>query len=79
MTAYEGLTKRDALKVAEENCDHASWWALNRGGKHGPDRPDYGCIHPDHGDWPFTEADPHSGLRLVDGKPTVYRPTGQAA
>lgn len=72
----EGLTYRDAKKRTVVDCDHASWWALNRGGKEGSDRPDYGCIHPDHGPWPPELADHHSGHRLTDGVPVVYRPTG---
>jgi hypothetical protein len=64
--ADAGLRSADALTVVDVPCDHPKWQALNK---------DTGCIHSDHGEFPFALTDHHSGARLVDGVPTRYVPS----
>lgn len=65
MALSEGLTRSDALPIVAVPCDHEKWNTLNKA---------FGCIHVDHGGYPFAAVDHHSGLRLVDGVPTRYVP-----
>ena len=65
MALSEGLTRSDALPTVDVPCGHEKWNTLNN---------DNGCIHGDHGAYPFGLTDHHSGLRLVDGVPTRYVP-----
>ncbi len=67
MALSEGLVRSDALPTRDVPCGHERWNVLNK---------DVGCIHADHGPFPFPSADHHSGLRLVDGVPTRYVPGG---
>jgi hypothetical protein len=60
-----GLRAIDALPLVDVACDHPKWHTLNKA---------IGCIHPDHGGFPFATVDHHSGARLVDGVPTRYVP-----
>jgi hypothetical protein len=53
------------MPLVEVQCDHPKWQTLNK---------DVGCIHADHGAYPFALADHHSGARLVEGVPTRYVP-----
>lgn len=65
MALSEGLERCDALPARDVPCDHEKWNTVNKR---------LGCIHVDHGGYPFASADHHSGLRLVDGVPTRYVP-----
>jgi hypothetical protein len=65
----EGLRASDALTAVDVACGHEKWHTLNK---------ERGCIHPDHGEYPFPLADHHSGLRLVAGVPTRYVPSASS-
>lgn len=59
----KGLTRSDARDTVDVACEHQWWNTLNA---------KMGCIHPDHGQFPFPLSDHHSGLRLVRGVPTRF-------
>lgn len=61
-----GLKASDAKPVVDIACNHPGWNRLNKA---------LGCIHPDHGEYPFSAADHHTGVRLVDGVPTRWNPS----
>ena len=63
----KGLTAADSLPTADVECAHAGWNLLNKA---------LGCIHRDHGPFPFPISDHHSGLRMVAGVPTRFIPKG---
>jgi hypothetical protein len=61
----QGLRAGDARPVVDVECDHPAWNVLTK---------DRGCIHSDHGPYPYPTADHHTGHRLVAGVPTRYLP-----
>jgi hypothetical protein len=66
----EALQRLDAPVAVDRPCHHEKWNVLNAV---------MGCIHPDHGRYPFDLVDHHTGIHLVDGIPTRYLPDPKAA